>query len=403
MLNLIESIIEVYFNYIKIVENLDFNIDSLNLKLEPNKSRCLARIWDFERMNPNLRCNNKASFNGLCHQHFFKRPLKHKLVSEDPPELEILEKYRKVNPNVDNEIEIFNDKPIYLFRKKKTIGNTNKKVKLKIVKDKTTNLQEMNNTSINYKHVSTNLVSIVNEKHIKPDIETIYEILIKDFQLQTINDGKKQHLKSLIENNLIDIEIEYNKYEVEKQKKMEKKKKLIVKKSNSSKKIEDDKSSITKSSKITNSETNYYSDEDSDDIDSVGLKELMAEYTELIKNINLQIPKNFTDSYQSIRIVDFDSCNDINCYLFEEKEKTYLLNSQGMIIGERRIWVDNNLPDEFKNNEDQILHPETCLPISEYEIYDCSVMFHNIKARVYREFQWNDMFNELQLTNEIFI
>jgi hypothetical protein len=125
---LLESIVSNYFNYIKSDEKLNIEINDLKLELIPEKDhKCLARIWDTERKNPNLRCNREGKFNGLCKTHFMMRPLKFKLITEDPPELEMLRYYRQTNPNVDYEIEVLKKNKVILFNKSKEIK--------KIVKD----------------------------------------------------------------------------------------------------------------------------------------------------------------------------------------------------------------------------------------------------------------------------
>jgi hypothetical protein len=408
--NLLETIIEPFINWVLVSEKVELKKTDIELDLKYSDKQCLARVWDYKKCNPNLRCHFDSVFDGLCKQHYLMRPLKHKLITEDPPELEMLVQYRKVNPNVDNEIKILNHKEIRLFEPKiKT------KVKLKkIVKDNSINNIEMAVASNNFKFLtsSKNLVLSVLEKKYPLDIDKILEGLIKDYKLESINQSKKDHLKELINENLIEIEIELNnlkreeekKLEIQKKKEQQKKPIIKVKLNKTNVKIEDNKSYITSSTKntYTNSVEEEDSDSDFDEEQSLTIKELMGEYSNFVKKINIQVPVGYCgkEDVKSLRIIDLDTLNDLICYEFEVVETVYLLNRQGMILGEKRKWVDSDLPEEYKK-EDQVLNPNTCLPLYEYEIYNCSIMFHNITPKIYREYKWNDLFNELQETNEI--
>jgi hypothetical protein len=403
MERLLESIVSNYFNYIKSNEKLNIEINDLKLELIPEKDhKCLARIWDTERKNPNLRCNREGKFNGLCKTHFMMRPLKFKLITEDPPELEMLRYYRQTNPNVDYEIEVLKTNKVILFNKSKEIK--------KIVKDKYIIISKpMNSSSVNFKQVINNLKSIIIEKKYPLDTNKILDGIIMDYKLQSINESKKEHIRNLIEENLIEIEIEYNKIKAEEEKKkVESKKKMI--KVKLPKKIEETCSYITTTSTFVSNDPTYDSDDSDEDIEkSISMRELMLEYTELINELNIKVPPNYCsgEDVTSIRIVDLDNQSDLICYEYhinnEKNKKVILINLQGAIIGEKRKWIDNNIPNEYKNNEEQVLHPDTCLPLDEYEIYICSSMFHNLTPKVYREYRWDDLFNGLQATNEIYV
>lgn len=419
MERLLEIIISDFFNYIKLNEKIEMEIDDLNLKLiTENDNKCLARIWDNERKNPNLRCNREGKFNGLCKTHFVMRPLRFKLITEDPPEFEMLKTYRIHNPNVDNEIKIFSTNKIELFRRKEIE---------KVIKDKEIVINKpMNSSTINFKQVINNLKTIIIEKRYPLDVENILKNIITDYKLEKINESKKEHIRHLIEENFIDIEIEYNKIKAEEEKKKLENKKKKIKVKLTGKKIEDTNSYITSSTFKSNIPSYDSEDEDDFDIDkSLSMKELMLEYTDLINEYKLKIPNNYylKKDVRSVRIVDIENQSDLICYefhsqvndqdLFSEKElininnenkenKVILINQNGSIIGEKRKWIDTNLPNEYKNNEEQVLHPETCLPLDEYEIYRCSSMFHNLTPRIYREYKWDDLFNGLQATNEIY-
>lgn len=82
----------------------EFEHIDLELKIEKQDKQCLARIWDSNQINPNLRCNRKGEYNCLCLTHFKQRPLKFNLITEEPPEFSMLRFYRKYNPKVDSEI-----------------------------------------------------------------------------------------------------------------------------------------------------------------------------------------------------------------------------------------------------------------------------------------------------------
>jgi len=393
MEQLLEQVIIDFFNYIKIKEDLPFEINELEIFIQPEKDdRCLARKWDNERKNPNLRCSREGCYNGLCKTHYLMKILPNKLVTEEPPEIDLLRIYRLHNPNVDNEIEIVKTNKIRLFKK--------------LIKDnRNIVIQDMSITSKNFKHIIQNLVSIVLEKKYEVDREIIFNGLIKDYELELVNESKKEHIRDLIEEKFTQIEIELNKLK-QKEEKLEKKQEILKKKIKVKLpgSIPETNSYITSPSIISTNFTSENEDDDEDIEQSVSMKEMMSEYTTLISELNLKIPKDFWESknLKSIRIVDRENLSDIVCFEIENCNKILLINRQGSIIGEKRLWVDINIPNEYKNNEEQVLHPDTCLPLDEYEIYSCSSMFHNLTPRIYREYKWDDLFNGLQFTNEIF-
>lgn len=396
MERLLQTVLKDFFNYIKIKEDLLFEIDDLILEIQTEKdNRCLARRWDSERKNPNLRCCREGSYNGLCKTHYLMKTLPNKLITEYPPEIDLLRIYRQHNPNVDNEIEVFKTNKIRLFKLRDIKDN---KIKIK---------EDMNQSSINFKHVINNLVSIVLEKKYPLDKDLIYNGIENEYKLEKINQSKKEYIKDLIEENFTAIEIEFNKLK-KKEQKIEKKIAITNIKVKLPKKNNDEtKSSLTSPSIVTTTLTseNDEDDNEEDDIEqSVSMKEMMSEYTTLINELNLKIPNDFWKNkyIKSVRIVDRNNLSDIICYEITNNDKILLINRQGSIIGEKRLWIDINIPTDFKNNEENVLHPETCLPLNEYKIYSCSSMFHNLTPRIYREYKWDDLFNNLQFTNEIF-
>lgn len=68
-----------------------------------------------------------------------------------------------------------------------------------------------------------------------------------------------------------------------------------------------------------------------------------------------------------------------------------LYNKNGMIVGYCHSWIDEDLeiPNDFKNNENMVLHPETGAHLTEYFVCSDSP-YHDLQTDIiYREFKYD--------------
>lgn len=135
---------------------------------------------------------------------------------------------------------------------------------------------------------------------------------------------------------------------------------------------------------------------------------------EIDNNINIEINNNMelykTDIYQDwwdseltdkIKIYDNNSASSFIFAMEDTSEGKFLLNKNQQIFGEYREWEDKNneILDCFKNNDNKIIHPESAVPLLEFEVFKESSLYHNITCKIYREFRYNKNKETLVDTN----
>jgi len=131
-------------------------------------------------------------------------------------------------------------------------------------------------------------------------------------------------------------------------------------------------------------------------------------------NNNIEIKNNIelykTDIYQEwwdseltdkIKIYDNNSTSSFIFAMEETNEGKFLLNKNQQILGEYREWEDKNneILECFKNNDNKIIHPESVVPLLEFEIFKESSLYHNITCKIYREFRYNKNKESMVNTN----
>ena len=129
---------------------------------------------------------------------------------------------------------------------------------------------------------------------------------------------------------------------------------------------------------------------------------------------NIEISNNMelykTDIYQDwwdseltdkIKIYDNNSACSFIFAMEDTNEGKFLLNKNQQIFGEYREWEDKNneILDCFKNNDNKIIHPESAIPLLEFEVFKESSLYHNITCKIYREFRYNKKKETLVDTN----
>jgi hypothetical protein len=68
-----------------------------------------------------------------------------------------------------------------------------------------------------------------------------------------------------------------------------------------------------------------------------------------------------------------------------------LYNKNGVVVGYCNSWIDEDLeiPNEFKNNQNMVLHPETGARLTEYFVCSDSP-YHDLQTdNIYREFKYD--------------
>lgn len=111
----------------------------------------------------------------------------------------------------------------------------------------------------------------------------------------------------------------------------------------------------------------------------------MSEYTD-----KLIIKDNLIGSEFKVAVENNDNGN-------------YLLNKKQVIVGEFKEWEDtnNDIPTEFKNNENVVLDPNSAVPLQEYILYENSSIYHDLSKLSYKNYRYDDLKNTLVYTNEI--
>lgn len=121
--------------------------------------------------------------------------------------------------------------------------------------------------------------------------------------------------------------------------------------------------------------------------------------------LNGEIYQKWWDSYliDKVKIYDNDSSSSVVLALEHNNDGNFLLNKNQQIIGEFKEWVDNNnqVLNCFKNKDNQILHPESAIPLIEYIIHKDSSIYHNITCKIYREYRYDSVKETLVNTNSI--
>jgi len=104
-----------------------------------------------------------------------------------------------------------------------------------------------------------------------------------------------------------------------------------------------------------------------------------------------------------IKIYDNDNGTSHIFALDDDVSGQNILNKNQVILGKYRIWADSSdeIVDYYKNNENNVLDPQTAVPLFEYELYKDSSLFHDLTPKIYREYRYDIDKQELHFTNSI--
>lgn len=80
-----------------------------------------------------------------------------------------------------------------------------------------------------------------------------------------------------------------------------------------------------------------------------------------------------------------------------------LLNKNQVQLGLFRIWVDvhNTIPDCYKNSENQVLNPQTNIPLYEFIVNKTNKLYNSVRPSLYREYRYDNNKEEFVYTNSV--
>lgn len=107
-------------------------------------------------------------------------------------------------------------------------------------------------------------------------------------------------------------------------------------------------------------------------------------------------------SLESLTIRD-SNLSTCTLYISNIDHNRCLINSNKKFISSLDNWIDDDdeVPDEFKNADNVVLHPITSLPILEVKINKQTAIFCNICSGVYREYEFIEELDTFRPTNQI--
>ena len=108
----------------------------------------------------------------------------------------------------------------------------------------------------------------------------------------------------------------------------------------------------------------------------------------------------FTDK---IKIYDTDNNSFFEFAMEETEEENLLLNKKQIVLGTYRLWIDYKyeIPNEYKNNENRVIDPNTAVPLYEYELTKESTIYHDLNPGIYRKYKYDPNKELLVFTNNI--
>lgn len=132
----------------------------------------------------------------------------------------------------------------------------------------------------------------------------------------------------------------------------------------------------------------------------------MSQYIRMINELDERPDNEWWDRDTTEKITLMDDLNSTNIEVgifYTTDGIRYMYNRNLNLIGEVREWldVDDEVSDDYKSHEGVVLHPETVLPILQYEVYECSKVYHDIECKVYCDYKYDKESETLQKTYEI--
>jgi hypothetical protein len=352
----------------KRLSDIDINCpDFSNFNVKVKYNRCMARVYDKNRIDINKRCKKHANHLDLCLVHSKNKELSR--IDEMPSE-KYLCMFRKKDTEIDNKIDLnhnaFSIEEIKTrlcreILENKIFDKSNMDVIqiLENTKDEIISSLGINNTFGKLK-TSDLVYKYATERfsRLKFTKKSIYEF--SDRLLKYLHDNPPNNIQSVIEtsviNNLANLNISKIETSIETQ--------------------EPDKISIEiKPKRIIRKKTLHTATP--------------------AKQITIIIPENINlDDYPNkeiIYITDNES-NTAEFYIVEFNHKPYIYTDKGRMAGNIREWIDDDdeVPNSFKSSENKVLRPDNNLPVLEFEITPSGGLFSGIVPEVYREFQYDD-------------
>ena len=111
---------------------------------------------------------------------------------------------------------------------------------------------------------------------------------------------------------------------------------------------------------------------------------------------------NDISNLESLTIRD-SNLNTCNLYISNHNTKLCLINSNKKFISQINEWIDDEdeVPNEYKNADNIVLHPVTRIPIIEVKINNQMAIFCNICPGIYREYEFLEDLETFRSTNQI--
>tara|TARA_B100000941_G_C28339496_1_gene465945 strand:+ start:103 stop:633 length:531 start_codon:yes stop_codon:yes gene_type:complete len=148
---------------------------------------------------------------------------------------------------------------------------------------------------------------------------------------------------------------------------------------------------ISKIYKVKNKKNQYNSNES-----VMALKSICIQNKH--ENNKLQ---DFLGECDNIKIIDaqYNSCD-----LFLDKNRN-IRNDQMKVVGKIKDWIDEkgDIPIEFKNKDNIVIHPKTIIPLMELELFPVAGLYCNIQPGTYREYEYNEFLESFSKTNQVII
>ncbi len=306
--------------------------DFSNFNVKVKYNRCMARVYDKNRLDINKRCKKHANHLDLCLIHSKNKDLSR--IDEMPCE-KYLSLFRKKDKDIDSKIDLEHN-AFYIEEIKtrlcreilenKIFDKTNMDVIqiLESTKDEIIMSLGINNTfgklktsDLVYKYASERF------SRIKFTKKSIYEF--SDRLLKYLNENPQNNIQSVIETSV-----------------------------------------ITNLSNINISKDN--NDPQEPDKISIEIKPKRVIRKKYNKPVIITIPDTLNlDEYPNkeiIYITDNES-NTGEFYIIEFNHKPYIYTDKGRMAGTINEWIDDDdiVPNSFKSSENKVLRPDNNLPV----------------------------------------
>ena len=115
-----------------------------------------------------------------------------------------------------------------------------------------------------------------------------------------------------------------------------------------------------------------------------------------IHNLNL----NSLDSVLTIRDSTQSSCE---IYMINYNKESILINTCKNVVGSYEEWIDEEgeVPKEYKNADNKVLHPINKLPLISLKISKKGALLCDITDGIYREYIYSNKYERFRKTNNI--